>query len=80
MPILLFSVKTSLLYDLYFIFNTIDENNIGAPKIPNNYYNFSNIVMAILDFSLLLLLKLSLFIFFALFLLSFFASFLDCSY
>ena len=53
-------------------FCTVGDNIIATTKIRNNYgaliINFSNIAIAILDFSLLLLVKLSLFILFASFL------------
>ena len=41
--------------------NMVYVNNIGAPKMPNNFFA---IVIAILDFSLLGLVKLSLLFFF----------------
>ena len=59
--------------------DTVGENIIATTKIRNNYgdmhriINFSNIAIAILDFSLLLLVKLSLLILFASFWYQFFA-------
>ena len=65
-----------------FVGCTVGENIIATTKIRNNYgairsFKISNIAIAILDFSLLLLVKLSLIILFASFLVSVLCFFYD---